>query len=192
MTVKFEKAIHQAARITTIIDHLRTFGRADEKTVSRVSMEAILDNALILMQERIRLKNIGIVRDIDANLPSILGNSHALEQVYINLFQNSIDALEEQGGGTITITMEQEPGSQAIRVSFADSGSGMPPEVQAKIFEPFFTTKDIGKGTGLGLPVVLGIVQDHHGEIVCQSEPGKGTTFRITLPITASMKENVV
>lgn len=192
LTVKFEKAIHQAARITTIIDHLRTFGRADDAKVTRVSMETILDNALILMQERIRLKNIVILREIDADLPSILGNSHTLEQIFINFFQNSIDAMEEQGGGTLKIAMTHEPGGNAIQLCFADSGPGMNAEVQAKMFEPFYTTKEIGKGTGLGLSLVFGIVQDHHGEIVCHSEPGKGTTFSITLPIPAAKNEHVV
>ena len=144
------------------------------------------------MQERIRLKNIVILRKIDKNLPSILGNSHTLEQIFINFFQNSIDAMQEQGGGKIMISMGHDPGSNEIWLSFADSGPGMTPEVQAKIFEPFFTTKDIGKGTGLGLSLVFGIIKDHHGEIVCHSEPGKGATFFITLPLQPLKKENGV
>ena len=192
LTAKFEMAIHQAARITTIIDHLRTFGRADEKKLRPVNMETILDNALILMQERIRLKNIVIVRKIARDLPSIMGNSHTLEQIFINFFQNSIDAMQEQGGGKLMISMGHDQDRNEIWISFADSGPGMTPEVQAKIFEPFFTTKDIGKGTGLGLSLIFGIVRDHFGEIVCHSEPGKGTTFFITMPLHPPKTPDVV
>ena len=188
LTAKFEMAIHQAARITTIIDHLRTFGRADEKKLSSVGLEAVLDNALILMQERIRLKNIVILRKIEKNLPSIMGNSHSLEQIFINFFQNSLDAMQEQGGGKIMISMGHDQSRDEIWLSFADSGPGMTAEVQAKMFEPFFTTKDIGHGTGLGLSVVFGIVSDHHGQIVCHSEAGKGATFLISLPRQVGVK----
>jgi hypothetical protein len=106
-----------------------------------------------------------------------------LEQIFINFFQNSIDALEPQAGGKILISMGHDQGSDEIWLSFADSGPGMIPEVLEKIYEPFFTTKDIGQGTGLGLSLVFRIVRDHRGEIVCHSEPGKGATFFITLPI---------
>lgn len=192
LTAKFERAIHQAARINTIIDHLRTFGRDDEKKLAPVNMETILDNSLILMQERIRLRNIFIERKIEENLPSLIGNSHTLEQVFINFFQNSLDAMLSQDSGKVMIAMGHDPGRAEIWLSFADSGPGMSPEVQHKIFEPFFTTKAIDKGTGLGLSLVFGIVKDHGGEIVCHSELGKPTTIAVTLPLHPLKEDNVV
>jgi signal transduction histidine kinase len=103
-------------------------------------------------------------------------DTEQLEQVFINIFSNAMDAMS--GQGELSVAAEEEDSMIAIRIS--DTGSGMTRETLDKIFEPFFTTKD--KGTGLGLAIVFNIIQKHHGEIRVESEEGKGTTFIITLP----------
>ncbi len=176
----FQESLRQIGKITNIISHLRTFGRSDVASFNPVSLPEVLENTMILMQERLRIKNISINKQIVDNLPMIYGNSVKLEQIFINLLQNSMDALEEQSKGEIDLVMEQVDDNVIVR--FSDNGSGMPPEVLEKIFEPFYTTKEVGQGTGIGLAIVYGIIQEHKGSITCASEEGQGTAFTIKLP----------
>jgi PAS domain S-box-containing protein len=177
----FQESLRQVGKITQIMDHLRTFGRSDVLSFSQVNLSAVLDDTLILMKERLRAKNISFKLKASDNLPMVYGNHVKLEQVFINLLQNSMDALEELGKGEIDLVMNQV--GDEIVVRFSDDGSGMPPEVLDKVFEPFYTTKEVGQGTGIGLSIVYGIIQEHHGTITCESEIGKGTTFEIRLPV---------
>ena len=179
---KLGRAMHQAERITGIINHLRTFGRTDMGENKPTDLAAVVDNTLILMNERMRIHNITLKINIEESLPTIWGNGHKLEQVLINLFQNSIDVLIEKGGREISLNIGRD--NHELNITFADNGPGIPVEIQQKIFEPFFTTKDIGKGTGMGLALVHGIISEHNGRISCDSEPGEGTTFRISLPLS--------
>ena len=177
----FDEALRQVARITEIINHLRTFGRADAVAYGSLRLETVLDNALILMGERMRLANIGVRRRIDADLPAISGNAIRLEQILVNMFQNSIDALQDRKDGEVVVTMQRHADNAVLKLT--DNGLGMPPEIRGKIFEPFFTTKAVGRGTGVGLAIVYGIVQEHGGNIECESTVGRGTTFTIRLPL---------
>jgi signal transduction histidine kinase len=177
----FQESLRQVGKITHIIDHLRTFGRSDVLSFSQVSLPAVLEDTLILMKQKLRVKNIIFNQDIPENLPMIYGNHVKLEQVFINLLQNSMDALEEKGKGEIDLRMFQDCNEVVVR--FSDDGTGMPPEVVEKIFEPFYTTKDVGQGTGIGLSIVYGIIQEHHGTITCESVEGQGTTLEIRLPV---------
>ena len=116
-------------------------------------------------------------------LPEVRGNASQLEQVFINLFQTSIDALSEnREDARITVGFGSASDRSSVLVSFADTGKGIQPDQLNKIFEPFYTTKEVGQGTGLGLSIVYGIIQEHGGSIVCESSVGKGTTLTITLP----------
>jgi PAS domain S-box-containing protein len=179
---KLKRALHQTNRITSIITHLRAFGRADDDEMIPVDLATILDNSLILLSEKMRLRSVDLHKEIDENIPAIIGNSNKLEQVYINFFQNSIDALDSSGGGVITVSISHNKAEKEITFKFSDNGSGMSEEVRKKIFEPFFTTKEIGKGTGLGMAIVYGIIQEHKGTVEVSSEIGKGTTFTIVFP----------
>ncbi len=185
----FRKALGCVSRINQIVNHLRVFGRENPNSRNLSDITTILDNSLILMHERLRLKNIKLQREVDPGIPQILCNAFRLEQVLINLFQNAIHAIEERNqavgtkrGGEIRVAIRRLTSS--IRIEFADNGCGMSPETRAKMFEPFFTTKEVGKGTGLGLSIANGIIAEHNGDIACESEVGKGTTFIITLPAT--------
>jgi len=180
LAVDIPEATRQIHRITRIINHLRTFGRADSGEMAALSLPAILNNTLILYREKLRLQAIALESSVPPDLPLIHGNATQLEQVFINLLQNAIDALE--GSPTPSITVHFGTKKEKVVITFSDNGCGLNEEIATKVFEPFFTTKPIGKGTGLGLSIVYGIIADHNGTIECQSRPGHGCKFIITLP----------
>lgn len=142
----------------------------------------MLDDTLQLLEPQIRKSNIEIVKDYAADLPQILGNGGKLQQVFTNLILNARDAMED-GGRIILRTMFVEP--DEIKIEVTDTGIGIAPENLGRIFDPFFTTKGVGNGTGLGLAVSYGIVQEHGGSIQAFSETGRGTTFVLSFPTAA-------
>ena len=177
----FHESLRQVERISDIISHLRTFGRTDVTSFGPVSLSAVLDHTMILMKERLRIKNISMDINISDTFPMLKGNHIKLEQVFLNLIQNSMDALEEQGKGEINLSSEII--NDYALISFSDTGEGIDAELMEKIFEPFFTMKGAGKGTGIGLSIVYGIIQEHKGTITCDPMSEKGATFNIKLPI---------
>ena len=116
---------------------------------------------------------------LDDACPKVSADGDQMSQVFINLVMNAIHAMPE--GGTLRIGLTSN--KDGVQLTVADTGHGIPQEVLTKIFEPFFTTKEFGKGTGLGLTVVKGIIEEHQGEIAVASEDGKGTVFTVSLPI---------
>jgi signal transduction histidine kinase len=179
----------QVNRIVNIIDHLRIFGRSGDVVKQQISVEKVYDNTLLLMGERIRLRNIKMIRSIGPNLPLIPGNSNQLEQVFINLFHNAMDAFSKKPkDAEIHVEISFSEKKKLVIIKVSDNGVGIKKEECDKVFEPFFTTKEIGKGTGLGLSIVYGIIQEHNGNIVCESLPDNGATFTITLPVSADCK----
>ena len=120
-------------------------------------------------------------KDYTEDLPRVPGNAGKLQQVFTNLLLNARDAVSE--GGIITLKTGGSDNDDYIRVEVADNGYGIQPETLSKIFDPFFTTKEVGSGTGLGLAVTYGIVQEHSGSITAKSELGKGTTFTLDFPV---------
>ena len=182
-TERLEESHKQIERITKIVQHLRTFGRADETEMSPVDLETILDDTLLLLGERLRLNNILLEQDAEEGLSRVIGSSSQLEQVFINFFQNSIDALSgDTADKKITIRIKGSLDNSSVIIEFSDNGPGISPEHLDRVFEPFFTTKVVGQGTGLGLSIVYGIIQDHGGTITCRSDPDVETTFVVTLP----------
>ena len=128
---------------------------------------------------RHRLRGIEVERHDAGELPPICARGSELNQVWTNLIDNAVDAVGE--GGHIRITTRAEGDEVAVEV--ADDGPGIPPEIQGRVFEPFFTTKPVGQGTGLGLAVSFGIIRDHGGVIEVDSAVGRGSTFRVRLPL---------
>jgi PAS domain S-box-containing protein len=179
----FTEALRQVSRITHIINHLRTFGHSENRHFENISMQKIMDSTMILMGPKINNTNIILHQEIDPNLPPAFGNSINLEQVFINLIQNSINAMVGMEEGEINIRMTTDGNRIVIR--YCDNGPGVPVEIQDRIFEPFFTTSEVGQGTGLGLAITFGIVQEHNGTIDFESTPGAGVTFTITLPVAS-------
>jgi PAS domain S-box-containing protein len=184
----FTEALHQVRRITHIINHLRTFGHSDSRHFESVSLQKILDSTMILMGPKINNTNITLQQDIDPQLPLVLGNAINLEQVFINLIQNSLNAMEGCKAGEIAIRMI--PTGDRILIRYSDNGPGVPEDIQDRIFEPFFTTSEVGRGTGLGLSITFGIIEEHNGTIEFESTPDHGITFTITLPAAVEEEFN--
>lgn len=180
--------ITQIERITKVMNQLLVFARRKPPDRQFVDLGEIMEDSLEMFQERMTHNRITVEKAIEANLPSIHADRDQLVQVLINLVTNSLHAMPE--GGRLRMSLDREGNHVCLGVS--DTGHGMPREIRSKIFDPFFTTKDFGKGTGLGLTVVKGIIEEHGGTIAVESVVDKGTTFWIRLPIeevqTASVK----
>jgi C4-dicarboxylate-specific signal transduction histidine kinase len=176
-----EKAMGQVRKATEIISHLRTFGRAAPVTFEPVDVDEVIERALSLMQEQLRLRAIEVDLDLCPDELIVLGNPIQLEQIFINLLTNARDALEETDEKLVRIGSALE--RDRIKIVFADSGPGIPPLLAQRVFDPFFTTKEVGTGTGLGLSITYSIVKEHGGDISISQTPGGGATFTIELPI---------
>jgi C4-dicarboxylate-specific signal transduction histidine kinase len=179
---ELEKAMEQVRKATSIISHLRTFGRAAPVSVERVDVDEVIERSLSLLQELLRLRGIEVELDLCLDELIVLGNAIQLEQVFINLLTNARDALEEAPEKTIRIATASD--GKEIRIAFADTGCGIATDIEQRIFDPFFTTKEVGTGTGLGLSITYSIVKEHGGEITVSDEPGGGARFVITLPVS--------
>ncbi len=176
-----EKVRRQADRATDIVTNLLNFSRTGNAAeFSQINIHRVLDDTLQLLEPQLRRSQIKIVRDYGEELPEVHGNSGKLQQVFTNLILNARDSISNGDGSIRLSTRKGEDGLVVVEV--ADNGVGIAPEHVAKIYDPFFTTKGVGGGTGLGLAVTYGIVQEHSGHISVSSTPGEGSTFRITLP----------
>jgi signal transduction histidine kinase len=171
--------VAQIERITKVMNQLLAFARRKAPERRAVDFGEIVDDSLEMFQERLAQSRITIAKTVERSLPPVYADRDQLIQVLINLVTNSLHAMPE--GGRLGLSLAQE-GSQ-LCLCLSDTGHGMPEEVRSRVFEPFFTTKDFGKGTGLGLTVVKGIIDEHGGTIGIESVVGKGTTFCIRLPL---------
>lgn len=175
------KVRRQADRATDIVNNLLNFSRTGSAAeFDSIDIHRVLDDTLQLLEPQLRRSQIEIVRDYGDDLPQVHGNSVKLQQVFTNLILNARDSIANGNGRVSLSTRNGDDGLLVIEI--ADTGVGIAPEDVAKIYDPFFTTKGVGRGTGLGLAVTYGIVQEHSGHISVSSTPGLGTTFRITLP----------
>ncbi|NPA48639.1 MAG: hypothetical protein GXO20_01535 [Thermodesulfobacteria bacterium] len=190
------KKIESQARLCKrIVKGLLKFAREEEKkTLTEIDLNQLIDEVLSLVEHTLAMDFIEVVRRYDPNLPKIKGDPEKLKQVFMNLITNAQHAIGEKG--KIYITTRYDPEKGEIIAAVADTGCGIPPEIQDKIFEPFFTTKGEGKGTGLGLAVVKAILEEHGASIEFQSpvedetlgEAGKGTVFIIRFPVKNTSK----
>ncbi|AFZ02109.1 ATP-binding protein [Calothrix sp. PCC 6303] len=180
-------------RIRDIVMSLRNFSRLDEAEFKSADVHEGIDSTLMILQHRLKATPgsplIEIVKDY-AQLPLVECYPGHINQVFMNLLANAIDALEESAEktqpGKISIST-QVTSNNRVQIAIADNGIGIPEEVRSRIFDPFFTTKPIGKGTGLGLSISYQIItQKHHGQIECYSTPGEGTKFVVEIPICQS------
>lgn len=172
-------------RVKNIVQDLKDFSHVDRNPVFQwADLHQGLESTLNIVANEIKYK-ADVVREYGV-LPEVQCLQSQLNQVFMNLLVNAAHAIGEQRG---TITIRSGASSDSVWISFSDTGSGIPENIRQKIFDPFFTTKAIGKGTGLGLSLAYGIIQKHNGSIEVESEVGKGTTFRICLPIHHSQEE---
>ena len=171
--------IAQVERITRVMNQLLTFARRKPPERGPLQLKDIIENGMELFRERLEKSHVVVELTLDDACPKVLADGDQMSQVFINLVMNAIHAMPD--GGSLRIGLAQENGM--VKLMVADTGHGIPQEALARIFEPFFTTKEFGKGTGLGLTVVKGIIEEHQGTITVDSEAGKGTTFTVLLPL---------
>lgn len=169
-----------AERTTEIVKGLRTFSRSEDETMQEIDIHQDIDVALLLLQNRIK-QNVSIDRLLTDEMPTVFGYPGQIGQALLNIISNAVDAVGDKEKGRIRIETSFIRGH--VFISIKDNGVGIQPEDVDKIFDPFFTTKKIGEGTGLGLSITYGIIEKHHGIIKVNSIPGKGTEFKIKLPL---------
>jgi signal transduction histidine kinase len=133
------------------------------------------------VEDRVVFQNIEIVRDYQADLPTVVMDPAQMQEVFINLIMNAAEAMD--GVGRLTVSTRADVARGVVQADVRDTGHGISAENMARIFDPFFTTKEVGHGTGLGLAISFGIVKEHGGTITVESEEGKGTTFTVELPV---------
>jgi len=180
-----QKIGRQADRAVNIVNNLLNFSRTGSATeFTELDVNRVLDDTIQLIEPQLRRNQIEISRLYDSNPPYVIGNAGKLQQVFTNLLLNARDAIPN--GGRIMLKTAASDREDSMVVEVSDNGIGIAPENVAKIYDPFYTTKGVGRGTGLGLAVSYGIVQEHSGHISVDSAPGRGTTFRIALPTAHS------
>ncbi len=177
-TGEVDAIIQHVDRITRLIQQLLTFARAKEQPLATLAVHEPLANALSLLETRFSHQGITVILEVSSDLPCIRGRAEQLEQVFLNVLVNAWHAMP--GGGTLTIAAGVTT-DQKVRLSFGDTGTGIPAEVVARVFEPFYTTKG-EHGTGLGLAICKQIIDSHQGTIALESTPGVGTRIIVELP----------
>jgi two-component system NtrC family sensor kinase len=188
---EFQRALRQintqGKRCKEITHKLLSFARKTDSRIQVVLMNDLIKDAIGLAEQSAKYSKITINTNFEENIPFIQASQTEIQQVFLNLINNAVDAMDKKGGGTIDITSRLE--GDAIVVDFADNGPGIHRNNLARIFDPFFTTKPVGKGTGLGLSICYGIIKKMGGEIHVQSVVDEGTKFSIRIPIPKDLLE---
>jgi signal transduction histidine kinase len=168
-----------AAHISQIVKAVKTYSYLDQAAVQQIDVHEGLENTLIILKHKLKA-GVTVTRNYAPDLPRIEAYASELNQVWTNIIDNAIDAMEGRGEIALHTYLK---GRDAVVIEITDNGPGMPEEVQGRIFQPFFTTKAVGVGTGLGLHIAYNIIVDkHHGQISVASRPGE-TRFSVTLPV---------
>ncbi len=179
-----EKIREQARRTNTLVTNLLSFARQtpnDQRML--LDVNTVVNNSVQLRRLDLRGKNIRIELRTAASLPAVRGDANQLLQVFFNIISNAVDAMDEVGGGTLTVTTMAEQAH--VVILFCDMGPGI--REPHLVFDPFYTTKPVGKGTGLGLSICYGVLRDHGGDISCFNRAEGGATFRVELPAVAPL-----
>ena len=182
----------EAERMGKLVGNLLQFSRRTHRQISTIDAREELDNSVELIEYHLRSNNVKIVREYDANLPTIQADRQQLRQVFLNLMTNASDAMKSGGTITLRATVINGRNAEMVRLEFEDTGGGINPENLQKIWDPFFTTKPEGKGTGLGLAICKRVIEEHHGSITIQSEGEKGTRVTLEMPTTNSGSNEVL
>ncbi len=177
-----DRIVEETARVGRIVADLLAFSRRSKPQQTRSDINSVVLAALAIIGHKLKLMNVEVELCLANDLPPILCDAPQMQQVLINLAMNGAEATQGRTGAKLKIATRHEPQSGSVSLQVSDNGDGIPQEYLSKIFDPFFTTKEEGKGVGLGLAVVYGIVQAHRGDIEAKSEPNVGTVFTVTLP----------
>ncbi len=174
----------ETRRVTRIIGNLLAFARQSKIEVTRFDVNEIIEQTLMINANLLRLNKIRIIEDLERNLPLIKASEDQIQQVVMNLISNAVESMTQAPRKRLTLKTCSTPDKDAVKMQITDTGAGIPKAYLSKIFEPFFTTKKKGKGVGLGLSVVYGIIEEHGGKMYVDSNEGQGTCFTITLQTT--------
>jgi two-component system NtrC family sensor kinase len=180
-----QEVVKQAQRCRDIVKGLLEFSRHSEVHTELADLNEILQDTLSLVTRQAQFLNVTVAVDYDPQLPPVMADKSELEQVFMNILMNAVQAMRERG--TITITTRHGAPDHFVEVLISDTGCGVPPDKIGQVFDPFFTTKESGQGTGLGLSIAYGIITSHRGTISVESEVGKGSTFKIRLPMASAV-----
>jgi two-component system NtrC family sensor kinase len=187
---KFERYLDlvqsETSRCSRIVSNLLAFSRQSRLEFSEVDINELLEKCIMLSQHKLSLQNIEIKTDLNPTIANVSGDFNQIQQCIINLIFNAIDAMPD--GGTLSIKSALNANKGVVGIEIADTGSGIAKEDLPHIFDPFYSTKTEGTGLGLGLSTVYGIIDRHKGTITVESEAGKGTVFRIALPLEERSK----
>jgi two-component system, NtrC family, sensor kinase len=173
--------VTESERAQKIVRDLLDFARESEAELESHSIQGIVEATLRLASNQIKLRKVRVEGEMDENVPPIYGDRQQLEQVFLNLVLNALDAMPD--GGVLRIKLSNTEDREFVAVEVEDNGVGIPKQHLREIFDPFFTSKKKAKGTGLGLSVSLGIIQSHGGDVRVESEVGKGSVFTVLLPV---------
>ncbi|HVW85833.1 MAG TPA: ATP-binding protein, partial [Bryobacteraceae bacterium] len=183
-----EKIARQTFRASEIVNSLLNFSRTSTSELAEVHLNRVIQETLSLLEHQLKKAGVEVRVSLDPRLDMIKGNSGKLQQVFLNLFLNARDAMEQSSPGVLNggprgvLEVVTRMGERGVEVDVMDTGHGIAPEHLSRIYDPFFTTKSAKKGTGLGLSVTYGIIQEHGGAIEALSKPGEGTCFHLEFP----------
>lgn len=176
----------ETTRVGRIVSDLLAFSRRSKPHRQDADLNKLVRNTVSLVGHKMRLNNTAVELDLDGGLPPLPCDPSQMQQVVLNLVMNAAEATQAKHNGRVLITTQMNAQTNCVEMAVEDNGEGIPPENLGKIFEPFFTSKADGKGVGLGLAVLYGIVREHDGEVDVKSTVGAGTRFTISLPLVAS------
>jgi two-component system NtrC family sensor kinase len=180
-----DHVVEQTSRAGRIVSDLLAFSRRSKPHRAPADLNAIVSTTVALVSHKLKLMGVAIELELAEGLPRVPGDASQLQQVVLNLVMNAAETPRPKGTGWVKVRTRASETPGALTLEVRDDGEGIPPEALPRIFDPFFTTKEEGKGLGLGLAVVYGIVQSHGSEIEVRSEEGGGTTFEVSLPIAS-------
>jgi two-component system, NtrC family, sensor kinase len=178
----------EVSRCGNIVRNLLLFSKKQVTEFAAQSLDKILEKSCKLVAHHLQMRNVKLEKQVGDPCYELVCDGQAIQQVFIALFINAVEAMPQ--GGTLSVTTKPSPNKEDVEITVRDTGVGIPEKDVEHIFEPFFSTKENGKGVGLGLSIVYGIIRQHHGEITVESKPGKGTTFNIVLPRNFQKKES--
>ena len=179
-----ERVTEQTARAGRIVSDLLAFSRRSKPQRAASDLNAIVRTTVALVSHKLKLLGVEAGLQLDEALPPLLCDASQMQQVVLNLVMNGAEATRPRGAGRVCVRTRRTDDGQSAVLEVTDDGEGIPKETLDRVFDPFFTTKDDGKGVGLGLAVVYGIVEAHGGDIEVRTTEGQGTTFEVTLPLT--------
>lgn len=177
------QVVSETSRVGRIVSDLLSFSRRSKPQRGPADLNALIQRTLSLVDHKLKLANIALESRLDPNLPHLPCDASQMQQVILNLVMNAAEATANRQDGRIVVETRLGADGQTMELLIQDNGEGMTPEVVKRIFDPFFTTKPDGKGVGLGLAVLYGIVQAHDGDVEVTSAPGQGSTFVVSLPL---------